>query len=171
AALRRAQGHPEQSRGVVLANPRVDHLALWSPPSPREQCPTTDTGRRRLFLLKTYAAKLLDRVTWHKIMTLQIRPKTIGKVLLGEGPQGPDDARTEVMCLNRLRQFRGQVLFIYGTNEPDTKPSMAAYRSLCQEVNLPNQFHLVEGSDHSFYSAPWEEEAIATTIDWLEGAR
>lgn len=156
--------------GAPLTHPHLDRLVLWSPPSPREQRPATDSARRRLYLLKTYAAKLLDGATWRKIITLQIRPKTIGKVLLGEGPQGPDDARTEAICLKRLRQFRGRALFIYGSGEPDSKPSLEAYRALCQEMNIHHQFHLIEGSDHSFYSAPWEEEAIATTIDWLDGS-
>jgi len=145
----------------------ADRLVLWSPPSPREQDSGTRQRGRRLSLLKGYSAKLLEPATWRKMVALRIRPRTIGKVLLGEGAETQDDLATEALCLQRLRRFRGQVLFIFGTGDPEARWSAPFYRSLCEEHGLRHQVHFIEGSDHSFYSHPWEQEAITVTLRWL----
>jgi len=159
------------SVAMGVRHPRVDRLILWSPPSPRDQRPAGETHRRRRRLLREYAGKLLQGSTWRKIMTRQVRPRMIASVLLGAGPQGPTDDVTEALCHERLGQFRGRALFVFGSAEPDTKIAEAAYRALCARYGVAAEFHSIPDSDHSFYALPWEEEAMDTTLRWLEGHR
>jgi hypothetical protein len=152
-------------------HPKVDRLVLWSPPSPRDQRPAGEARRRRGWMLRNYAGKLLQASTWRKIVGGQVRPRMVAKVLLGSGPQGPAADAVEAACPERLSHFRGRVLFVFGSAEPDAKIAEAAYRTLCARHGITAEFHIIPDSDHSFYALPWEEEAMDTTLRWLDGDR
>ena len=55
----------------------------------------------------------------------------------------PRDAELvhESQLLDRFRSFQGQLLFIFGGNDPDTKFAAEAYARFCRQQNIASEFH------------------------------
>ena len=153
--------------GACCTHPAVDSLALWSTPSVAEAIgQRLSARRRRLFVLREYLAKLFRVQTWQKLLSLRLKPKTIGKVIWSEAPP-PTTTGVEQQCLDEFRQFDGRTLLVHGTNDPETKPALAQYLPICEQHGIPHQVHLVRGANHSFYSLAWEREVVELSMQWL----
>jgi dienelactone hydrolase len=64
--------------------------------------------------------------------------------------------------------FAGEVMFIYGGNDPTTDSALEHYRELSGEAGRAFNHHIVEGANHAFYSLGWEQEVLAASLYWLE---
>jgi hypothetical protein len=166
----------EVAFGAATAHPAIDSLALWSAPIFAAEASVEREIKKKTFHLKEYGRKLFRAATWRKLFTGTLQPKTIARVLLGksggdnvEGAQpGQLPKGFRQATVERFKQFRGDVLFIYGTNDPVTNEALAWHTERCRENGIAPSVHLVEGANHSYYSLAWEREVIDKTAEWMK---
>lgn len=156
----------------IGAGPLVDAcgaLVLWSAPIVGASREAADEAKRR-HILRQYWAKLFRRETWAKLFAGRLQPGMIRRALVrggrGAGEEGSASDR-DIDWLGRFTGFRGDVLFIYGAADPTTEESVAHYEALTARAGRPWRCHLVEGANHAFYSAAWEQEVIDATLNGL----
>lgn len=142
---------------------------LWSAPLVAKSREGTDRAKRR-HVLREYGRKLLRRETWAKALSGGLQLGAIRKALLGGGKgKGEEGAASdrEVDWGRRFREFRGQMLFVYGGADPTAAEGLAHYEALCKAARRGWFAHVVEGANHAFYSTAWEREVIEETLGWL----
>jgi len=67
--------------------------------------------------------------------------------------------------LEAAQRFAGPVLVVHGTKDATVPPDHA---QLCYEAFSGSKaLRLVEGADHTYSLASWEEEVIAASTDWF----
>lgn len=176
-AMARAPGRPIVLLGIcsggkvaiatAAGDPRVSGLALWSaePMGPMRQ--KDGTRRKSASALRLYTAKLLRPETWRKLLTFRVNVGMVRKAVTSAETAGSTELADEAQWLRRWRSFRGPVLFIYGTNDPDTPVARAGYLGVCGEAGLMHEWHDIHGANHSFYSLAWEREVLDLTEDWV----
>lgn len=164
----------EVAFGAATAHPAIDSLALWSAPIFAAEASVEREIKKKTFYLREYGRKLFRATTWRKLFTGALQPKTIARVLLGKsggnvegGQPGQLPQGFRQKTLERFKQFRGNVLLIYGTNDPVTNEALAWYTERCRENGIESVVHLVEGANHSYYSLAWEREVIDKTAEWM----
>jgi len=149
------------------ADERVSRLVLWSaePMGPLRSAATAT--RKSLFSLRSYVRKLWDPATWRKIFARQVNVRMVRKAVAGhEAPDNLEIAR-ESRDLARFRSFRGDILFIYGSRDPDTRLAAQRYGRFCGDAGIAHTFHEIAEANHSFYSLEAEQTVIETTHAWL----
>jgi len=151
----------------LLEREEVDSCIFWSVPLSTQQVVVAQQVRRSARSLREYGRKLLRRETWEKLLRGEVHWRLVAKALWGKGRSGP--APPSPAPVDPFSTFRGPLLFLYGTADPDTTPALAHYRRLVERHRLPAQFHLVEGANHNFYSQEWHREVMEVTGRWLEG--
>ncbi len=147
-------------------------LVIWSGEAMgrlRTQKEAARTKSRRA--AKTYLKKLFHPATWRKLFSGKVDRKAVNKALFH--PEQPDEqeVRDEDQHLERFKQFRGRICFIYGGNDPDTSKAAANYQSFCRKHRIPHTFHKIPEANHSFYGLDWEKTVIDTTAQWMEEDR
>jgi pimeloyl-ACP methyl ester carboxylesterase len=152
---------------AAARDPRVQGLVLWSAEAMGDlRSRATDT-RKSAFALRTYARKLVRPETWRKIFAGRVNVGLVHRaVLRHEGPDA-EETRRESGILRTFRAFEGEILFVYGGNDPDTRLSAAGYRRFCADAGIRAEFHEIPEANHSFYSLTWEAEVIERTRQWL----
>ncbi len=159
----------EVAIGAGVLREVIDSLLLWSVPMVALEEGRQRPESRTWHNLKEYARKLLRPETWRKILTGSVRTDMVRKALFEGGAyETPEEnVKLGIDWYDRFTRFRGAMLFVYGGNDPSAEPSIAHYRSLCEEADIPAEFQVVSGSNHAFYSLAWEQEVIAGTLAWL----
>jgi len=153
---------------AAVAEPDVVRLALWSAESMGSLRHTATGSRKRLAVLRAYARKLLRPETWRKLLRGQVRAGMVGKALVQAEVRSPAEARAEDETLLAFRQFRGDILFVFGGSDPDTPGSSQAYTRYCREHGIRHTCHIVPHAGHSYYGAEWEQEVLQVTKKWLD---
>jgi pimeloyl-ACP methyl ester carboxylesterase len=160
----------EVALGAGPLVPEVDSMVLWSVP----QVAADRTGAeraKRLAIIKEYGAKVLRRETWAKLVSGGLNFGMIGRALL-RGGKGEREESTEedkeIDWLRRFIEFRGDILYIYGSNDPTTADCIAHYAALSKRAGRTFQHHTIEGANHSFYSLTWEREVLEISLGWLD---
>ena len=152
---------------TAAVEPDVERLALWSAES-MGSLRSRDTDRRkRLAMLRAYAAKLLLPETWRKILRGQVHAGTVSHALTQAEKRSPAEARAEDKTLRLFQGFQGDILFIFGGSDPDAPGSSQAYARYCREHGIAHTCHTVPQAGHSFYGMDWEAEVLQTTAAWL----
>jgi pimeloyl-ACP methyl ester carboxylesterase len=151
----------------LLREEEVDSCIFWSVPISTQQVEVSRQVRRTARSLGEYWRKLWRGETWRKLWRGEVHWRLVAKALLGRPKAKPAQA-TSAPSPNPFEGFHGPLLFLYGTADPDTKPSVEHYRRLTERHRLPAHFHLVEGANHNFYSQEWHREVIEVTGAWLE---
>jgi len=131
----------------------------------------TESDRaKKWYIVKQYLRKLFLRATWAKLFTRRLRFGMIKKALVsggkGAGEEGAEEDE-QIDWVQRFVRFPGEVLFIYGGNDPTAKECISYYKSLSRQAQRAFSSHIVPGSNHAFYSVSWEEEVMTVTLDWL----
>lgn len=146
-----------------------DGLVLWSAEAMGD-LRSRSTGRRKsLHIMRDYLKKLPHAATWRKILSGRVNTKLVGKALLqGEAPS-EEERIEEAAILKRFQSYAGNILFVYGSNDPDTRLAAEAYQAFAAREQITNEFHEIEGANHSFYGLHWEREVMDTTEEWLAG--
>ena len=153
--------------GAATACPSVTRLVLWSGEA-MGNLRGAATGRRKTRdALKQYARKAMRPATWGKVIRGHVHTDLVRKAVLDH--ETPSDAETvqEAEILSAFRRFRGDVLFVYGGNDPATREAADGYRRFCAENGIAHAFHAIAEANHSFYSLAWEHEVIEHTRAWL----
>ena len=93
--------------------------------------------------------------------------RQVNKSLFRPETRTDAEARQEDQWLTRFRTFAGKILFVYGTNDPETRLASQNYRAFCERQRIPHEFQAIEGANHSFYSLTWEQQVMDVTSAWL----
>jgi alpha-beta hydrolase superfamily lysophospholipase len=162
----------EVALGAGLFDSRIDSLALWSAPIFSGAFTTSRQLRRGRESAKKYMQKLFYPETWAKLVTGRLNFKMIARALSGgrsnEDAAVVDKAPDTAGQMKEFEAFRGRLLFIYASNDPETVPSRDFYREFVERTNMPHQFYEVAGANHNYYSMAWKQELIETTLAWLK---
>ena len=146
---------------------RISQLVLWSAEPMGPMRDGAGRQRKSADVLRTYARKLLRPETWRKLLTFRVNVRMVSKAVTGQEVADQNERLDENRWLKAFRSFKGRVLFVYGTNDPETVTARGGYLPLCREAGLPHQWHDVTGANHSFYSLAWEREVMDVTEAWL----
>ncbi|MGI5817896.1 MAG: alpha/beta fold hydrolase [Armatimonadota bacterium] len=161
----------EVAIGAGTLDERVDSLVLWSAPIVAGDRSQADAAKRRS-IYATYARKLFRRESWSKLIGGRLQPGMIVRAITrggrGAGEEGAESDR-EIDWYRRFVDFPGEVMFIYGGNDPTTESALEHYRGLSREAGRQFHHHVVEGANHAFYSLGWEQEVLTASLDWLVG--
>lgn len=159
----------EVAIGAGTLDRRIDSLVLWSAPIVAGDRSRADAAKRRS-IYASYLRKVFRRETWAKLIGGRLQPGMILRALnrggRGAGEEGAESDR-EIDWYHRFVTFDGEVMFIYGGNDPTTDAALEHYRELSREAERTFNYHIVEGANHAFYSLGWEQEVLTTSLDWL----
>ena len=154
--------------GTLVSDCRA--LTLWSAPIVGASREETDKSKRK-DILRQYWSKLFRKETWAKILGGGLQTDMIRKAVLrggkGAGEEGAESDK-DIDWRHRFTTFPGDVLFVYGGNDPTSGDALAHYQDMTATARRQWHSHLVEGANHAFYSVAWEAEVIGVTLDWLE---
>jgi len=134
----------EVAIGAGVLRPAIRDLVLWSAPMVGADRSESDRARK-WYVIKQYVL---------------VRG---GK---GAGEEGAEEDE-RIDWVRRFVGFCGEVLFIYGGNDPTAGECIAYYRSLSRQAQREFNSHVVAGANHAFYSVKWEEEVMDVTLNWL----
>ena len=153
--------------GTAAGERSVDGLILWSAEMIGPLRSGAADRQQTLSALRGYAAKLTQAATWRKLVTGRANWRLVRKAVLHE--ESPTDAETanEAPILDRFARYKGKVLFVYGTTDPDAALSLNRYKAFCRTAGMRSEFHEVAEANHNFSSLAWEEEALTITGQWL----
>lgn len=149
----------------------VQRLVLWSGEAMGGLRTRSTRARRSLASVRAYFRKALHPAAWARLLRGQINLGLVGKAVTQ--PETPADVerRAESAVLARFRDYRGEILFIYGSLDPDTRAAAAGYGEFCRRHGIRAAFHEVAGANHSFYGTAWEKQVLELTEDWLAERR
>jgi len=160
----------EVAIGAGPLRPQIHSTVLWSPPMVGTDRAESDRAKK-WYVIKQYLRKLFLRATWAKLFTGRLRFGMIKRALLsggkGAGEEGAEED-DQIDWVQRFVKFPGEVLFIYGGNDPTANECIGYYKSLSRQAQREFNSHIVPGSNHAFYSVSWEEEVMGVTLDWLK---
>jgi dienelactone hydrolase len=160
----------EVALGAGATIPECDAMVLWSVPQVAADRSHADRAKRNAIVAE-YWSKLFRRETWRKLFSGALNFGMIRKAILrggkGEGEESaPED--TNIDWRRRFIEFRGDIFYIYGTNDPTAPDCIAHYERLSKEAGRTFKHHLIEGANHSFYSLKWEAEVLDLSLGWLD---
>lgn len=152
---------------TAAADPRVSGLALWSAEPMGPMRDRASRQRKKGDVLRAYARKLLRAETWSKLATFRVNVHMVGKAMAAGEVAGREEIANETRWLKAFESYRGRVLFVYGTNDPETAAAKAGYLPLSAKAGFPHVWHEVAGANHSFYGLHWEREVMEVTETWF----
>jgi alpha-beta hydrolase superfamily lysophospholipase len=158
---------------AIGAAPSLDDvraLALWSAPIIGGAREASDAAKSRA-VRASYARKLFSAQSWRKLLAGALRWDLIRRALTrggkGAGEEG-SAADAHIDWNARFLSFRGERLFIYGAADPVTPACVDFYRALSARSGSAFDLRSIDGANHAFYSAAWQREVIAHTLDFLD---
>jgi pimeloyl-ACP methyl ester carboxylesterase len=159
----------EVSIGAAPLVQGIDSQVLWSAPIVGADRAASDRAKKQ-HILKQYAGKLLRKETWRKLLGGKLQFDMIKKAALGGGKGAGEEGAEEdkdIDWLRRFHDFKGDILFVYGGNDPVTPQSVEHYTALTARADRELNLHVVEGANHAFYSLAWENEVMDVSLEWL----
>ena len=159
----------EVAIGAAPEVPGLVAMALWSAPIIGGQRQAADAAKRRA-IWAAYVRKLFSLQSWAKLVRGAVRWDMVWRAITrggkGSGEEGAE-ADKQIDWDGAFAAFSGERLFIYGSADPVTEPCVQFYRELSSKCGRAFNLHLVQGANHAFYSAVWQDEVISVTLDWL----
>ncbi len=161
----------EVAIGAAPLDARIGALVLWSAPIVGGKRSEAEAAKRRS-IYRDYLGKLFRRETWSKLLSGGLQPRMILKALRaggkGAGEEGAEEDR-QIDWRARFLDFKGEALFIYGSNDPTSSSAIEHFQALSEEARRQWHCHVVRGANHAFYSLGWEDEVMRTSLQWLRG--
>ena len=131
--------------GAASTGAESEALGLWSAePMGRLRTRASQTHRRAA-ALQTYARKLLRLSTWRKILTRRVNVRAVSAAVTVRERAGEDELAAEDGLLHRFRAYRGRILFVYGTLDPETRDAAPGYAEFCRSAGIPHELHAIPG--------------------------
>jgi pimeloyl-ACP methyl ester carboxylesterase len=160
----------EVALGAGATIPECDAMVLWSVPQVAADRTHSERAKRNA-IFREYWSKLFRAATWRKLVSGALNFGMIRKAIVrggkGEGEESaPEDERID--WRRRFIEFRGGILYLYGSNDPTTPDCIAYYARLSKEAGRTFRHHVIEGANHSFYSLKWEAEVLDESLRWLD---
>ncbi|MCX7591546.1 MAG: alpha/beta fold hydrolase [Kiritimatiellae bacterium] len=141
-------------------------LVLWSAEAMGPLRTSASRKRKAISAFRTYLTKFCQPSTWRKLLLGRVNTALVREAITGrEAPTSREIVR-ETEILLRFRMWKGNILFVYGSQDPEFA-SATAYERFCRENRIPCSIHVVAGANHNFYSLEWERAVIERTSDWL----
>lgn len=153
--------------GAAVADARVGGLALWSPEPMGPMRDKASKQRKSTSALRAYGRKLLRWETWRKLITFRVNVRLVKKAVSAQEVAGRGEIEDETRWLNHLRGYKGRMLCLHGTNDPETATAKAGYTALCSGSGILHEVHEIAGANHSFYGLDWEREVMEITETWM----
>ena len=154
--------------GAAARCKEIDKLVLWSA-EPMGNLKSKERATRKSGAnLRKYWRKLSRPETWRKLLKGRVHMGLVGKALWCHETSSHNEVEQETRIMDQFRKFSGPILYIYGTNDPETAAAAKGYEQFCRESGITGTFHTIEGANHSFYSLQWEQEVVDLTVNWLE---
>jgi pimeloyl-ACP methyl ester carboxylesterase len=155
--------------GAAAVEAGVSGLALWSCEPMGDLRTVAVETRKRMFVLREYVRKMFRPETWKKILMGRVNVGQVRRAVVrkDETPDGAEIA-AERQALARFLKVPRPVLFIHGTNDPDTALAAGRYAELCRRSGMETDSYAIEGANHSFYSLAWEAEVMDLTERWIK---
>ena len=110
-------------------------------------------------------AKLFGgRIRWRRVIA-----NLTGREAAGPAPSaGGRNLRDSVEDIPAsLAKYDSPMLFVFGGGDEEGSVAMDHFEAFAEANLLPAYFHVVEGSNHNFYSAEWTRQLIERTLDFL----
>jgi len=156
--------------GEACDDPRVTDLALWSAEAMGYLRGGSAKAHKSLHALRDYLRKLTYLDTWRKIVTGRVNTQMVKKAMLVDESPDLAEVRNESSLLDRFASFKGRTLFIYGSNDPETRIAAGKYAQFCNQHGIRNTFREIAGANHSFYSLDWERQVVELTQEWMKAS-
>jgi pimeloyl-ACP methyl ester carboxylesterase len=145
----------------------VSHLVLWSAEALGDLRSANTNKHKTVRMVKEYALKMTRLSTWRRLFKGEVDVAGVQRAVFQHETRTEEEAKQENRLLKKFRQFNGQLLFIYGGNDPETGLAGEGYRRFCQAFSIPHEYHVVEEANHSFYSLKWEADLLQKTSAWM----
>lgn len=152
--------------GAASLDKTIAGLALLSTPLFRPQKEQLSTGdRSRYRMITHYAAKVCKPQAWYKLARGLVDFRGVGRALesCGEADSRKDSKRD---VMRDLAGYTGRMLFIYGSKDTESTGAPGYYRGYTGST-IQAQFETIEGSDHNFYTAAWENKVVDSVCRWI----
>ncbi len=153
--------------GTASSDPRIRGLVLWSAEAMGSLHSRAASTHKSMSALRIYLKKLTAIETWKKIITLRVNTRMVRKAIVTDEKPRDAEIAQESALLDRFKSFKGELLFIYGGNDPDTKFAAEAYTQFCARHGIRNEFHEIPEANHSFYSLEWERDVLDRSERWF----
>ena len=150
------------------ALPGIRHLVLWSAEAMGDLRNAATRARRSLGALKAYARKLVSPRTWRKLLSGRVNVGLVGKAIAQTETPDLNERAAESRVLHGFRRFPGEILFLYGSRDPDTSSAAQRYLEFCRRWGVANTMHEIPDANHSFYGLEWEQRVFDLTAAWLD---
>jgi alpha-beta hydrolase superfamily lysophospholipase len=159
--------------GAAALRDDVRAVVAWSTYPFQEQRSAAQDVKRTGHMAGSYLRKALRPETWRKLLAGRVNWGRVGRALAGHYRSGDgserDLQRSRRDILAGLARYRGHVLFLYGSADPEAADAEQVFRAFCEEHGIPAEFAFVEGANHNFYSLEWKRQAIRRTAGWVAG--
>jgi hypothetical protein len=153
--------------GAAAARDDVDALALWSAEPMGRLRTGASQAHRSASAVRQYARKLLRGETWAKLLTGRVNVRAVGDAVHTRERASDEERAAENVILDRFRRYRGRILFVYGSLDPETREAAPGYADFCRAAGISHVQHRIEGANHSFYSLDSTAQVLARTEAWL----
>ncbi len=152
----------------------VQAVVAWSTyPFQEQRSAAQDVSRTRHFA-GDYMRKAVRLETWARLAKGRINLRAVRAALFGHYEAGEgtrrDLKRSRRDVLGAIRSYRGRMLFVFGSKDPEAAEAEKVFRSFCLENRLSADFASIDGANHNFQSAAWKVRAIESSASWLADA-
>lgn len=113
--------------------------------------------------LRGYFLKLFRAETYSKLFRGAVSFKGVWRTLTGKGAgagkasdRSLKDTRRDILGL--LPGFKGPVVHIYGSADPESAPSRKYFEEHYLRVGRKVAFHELQGANHNFYGLTWRAD-------------
>lgn len=146
---------------TLATRAHIKHLNLLSAEAMGSIRAKSTNARKTLGALKAYIKKLFKAETWRKILKGEVRTDMVGKAIARHETRSAEEAASEDATLAKFKQFKGDILFIYGGSDPDAPAASNAYKRFCKRQGIKACFDLVPNAGHSYYGIEWTKQVLS----------
>ncbi len=157
--------------GVASLNKTVTNIVCWSIlPFMEDKTKAAKQGTPRKQILMNYFKKIIRIETWKKILKGEANVggamKNLTKDKEGDDSE-KDRKRSRRIITKELSGYLGNILFVYGENDPEAAGSGAFFTDWAKKNKIAHQLIKINGAPHNFYTAAWTADVVNKTVTWL----
>lgn len=75
--------------------------------------------------------------------------------------------KSKRIITKELAGYTGQILFIFGENDPEAAGSGAFFTEWAKKNKIAYQIIQIKGAPHNFYTASWTADVVEKTSMWI----
>ncbi len=157
--------------GVASLHKLVNKIVCWSIlPFMEDKDKAAKQGTPRKQMLISYVKKIFKLDNWKKLLRGEANVggaiKTLAKDKEGDEAE-KDRKKSSRIITKELAGYSGQILFIFGENDPEASGSAAFFTDWAKKNKIDHKITQIKGAPHNFYTAAWTADVIEKTTMWL----